>query len=35
VTALQRDNARQALRLTRAEAMIESKKNLLGSAARL
>ena len=35
VTALQRDNARLALRLTRAEAIIDIQKNDLGSAARL
>ena len=35
VTALQRDNARLALRLTRAEAIIDIQKNELGSAARL
>jgi hypothetical protein len=35
VAALQRDNARLAQRLTRAEAIIDIQKNLLGSAARL
>ena len=35
VTALQRDNARLALRLTRAEAIIDIQKNELGSVARL
>jgi len=35
VTALQRDNARLALRLTRAEAIIDIQKNKLGPAAHL